>query len=412
LLVEVEKLRDQVPTDAEVAKARNQFLAGTLASRKTMQGQAQDLGGSWLAAGDLNFSARYLAAVRKVSPEDVRRVARAYLTEENRTCYALLPKGGRPIAPAASAAASPGLIRKVVLPNGLRLLLKEDHRLPFVEFRLAFGGGLLAETTLNNGITLLTSRMLLKGTARRSAEQIANEIEALGGHVSSFAGNNSFGLSLELLNPDAAKGIAMLADLLLQSSFPADELERERELQLAGLKSQRDRLLASAHAMMRRGLFGDGGYGLDPLGSEETVARLRREDLIQFLRSWAAPSNAVLAIFGDMDSEEVIAQVTQALAGWPAASAPPLAASKFTPEKPLRFVETRDKKQAVIVVGFPGGSIRDEDRFALDLLQEACSDLGSRLFMRVRDELGLAYYVGAQHFCGLEPGSFSFHAGT
>jgi zinc protease len=77
-----------------------------------------------------------------------------------------------------------------------------------------------------------------------------------------------------------------------------------------------------------------------------------------------------------------------------------------------RVVETRDKKQAVIVVGFRGLTVQDPDRYALELLQEGCSDLGSRLFLRVREKLGLAYYVGAQHFPGLAPGYFSFYAGT
>jgi zinc protease len=74
--------------------------------------------------------------------------------------------------------------------------------------------------------------------------------------------------------------------------------------------------------------------------------------------------------------------------------------------------ESRDKKQAVLVVGFPGTSIYAEDRYALELLQEACSDLGSRLFMRIREKLGLAYYVGAQNFLGLVPGYFAFYVGT
>ena len=74
--------------------------------------------------------------------------------------------------------------------------------------------------------------------------------------------------------------------------------------------------------------------------------------------------------------------------------------------------EWRDKKQAVLIIGFPGASLHDTDRYALELLQEACSDLGSRLFMRIREKLGLAYYVGAQNFLGLVPGYFAFYVGT
>jgi len=87
-------------------------------------------------------------------------------------------------------------------PNGLRLLLKEDHRLPFVEFRAVFKGGVLAETPATNGLTQLMAKMLLQGTRRRSAEQIATEIESLGGGIDSFGGNNSFGVSAEVLAGD------------------------------------------------------------------------------------------------------------------------------------------------------------------------------------------------------------------
>jgi zinc protease len=77
-----------------------------------------------------------------------------------------------------------------------------------------------------------------------------------------------------------------------------------------------------------------------------------------------------------------------------------------------RIVEVRDKKQAVLLIGFAGATVHDADRYALELLQEACSDLGSRLFLRIRENLGLAYYVGAQNFLGLAPGYFAFYAGT
>ena len=149
---------------AELSKAVKQFISATLSSRKTMQGQAQDLGGSWLAANDLNFSERYLAAVKRVTPADLQRVAREYLAPENRTLYALLPTGAAPKPVAGDETSRDQPMQKFELANGLRLLVKEDHRLPFVEFRAVFQGGVLAETPANNGITQLTGKMLLKGT--------------------------------------------------------------------------------------------------------------------------------------------------------------------------------------------------------------------------------------------------------
>src|SRR5204863_8775189 len=130
--------------------------------------------------------------------------------------------------------------------NGLRLLIKEDHRLPFVEFRAVFKGGVLAETAQNNGVTQLTGKMLLKGTATRSAEAIAREIESVGGSIDSYGGNNSFGVNAEVMSGDFGVGLDLVADVLLKPTFPEQSFERERELQLAGIRAQRDQLLQSA----------------------------------------------------------------------------------------------------------------------------------------------------------------------
>ena len=188
MLAEVEKMQVTLVSAEELSKAVKQFVSATLSARKTMQGQAQDLGGSWLAANDLNFSERYLAAVKRVTPADVQRVAREYLSPEHRTLYALLPTGATPKGAIESETPQDHPVQKFDLANGLRLLVKEDHRLPFVEFRAVFQGGVLVETPDNNGLTQLTGKLLLKGTERRSAEDIAREIESVGGSIDSYGG--------------------------------------------------------------------------------------------------------------------------------------------------------------------------------------------------------------------------------
>ena len=415
MLQEIEKLKAAPVAPHELSKALKQFTAATLATRKTMQGQAQNLGSNWLAANDLNFSERYLAAVKAVTAASLQRVARAWLTPENRTLYALLPTGAAPKPVLTAEVAQERPMHKCELPNGLRLLLKEDHRLPFVEFRAVFKGGLLAETADNNGLTQLTGKMLLKGTRTRSAEQIALEIESVGGSLDSYGGNNSFGLNAEVLSGDLPIGLELVADVLLHPSFPAEALEREREVQLAGIRALRDHLLQSASKAMRRALFGDTGYGLDVMGSETSVRKIRASDLKAFHHRFARPNNAVLAICGDIHPESVRAALQKALGNWePAAEAvlPTLRGGTPPAEGARRVTEVRDKKQAVLVIGFLGASLYDPDRYALELLQEACSDLGSRLFLRIREKLNLAYYLGAQNFTGLAAGYFAFYAGT
>lgn len=425
MLEEIERVKDHPISQDELNKAVKQFVSGTLSSRKTMQGQAQDLGSNWLAANDLSFSERFLAAVKKATPTELQRVATQYLTPENRSVYALLPTGTSPKTGAIVEGAQEHPIEKFQLANGLRVLVKEDHRLPFVEFRTVFNGGVLAENLGNNGVTQLTGKLLLKGTQTRSAEEIAHEIESIGGSIDSYGGNNSFGLNAEVMSTDFDNGLKLLADVLLNPTFPAQALEREREVQLAGIRAQRDHLLQSASKSMRRALFGQTGYGLDAVGSEESVAKLQVADLQQFHSTFATPDNCVLAIYGDVQTKAVKSAVESLLAQWRMPTTSPNLNRNLNPNLPSktpnpsqvltgpqRVTETRDKKQAVIVVGYQGTTLHDADRYPLELIQEACSDLGSRLFMRVREKLGLAYYVGAQNFIGLKPGYFAFYAGT
>jgi zinc protease len=423
LLAEVQAMKSVAVPAEELNKAVKQFMSGMLASRKTMQGQAQDLGSNWLAASDLSFSERYLAAVKRLSSADLQRVASKYLNTENRTLYALVPTGAAPKAPPRLEISQEHPIEKFLLANGLRLLVKEDHRLPFVEFRAVLKGGVLVETPETGGITTLMARLLLKGTATRSAHDIASEIESVGGSIDTYGGNNSFGVNAEVLSSDFELGLRLLADVLVRPVFPAEALQREREVQLANLRDQKDHLLQSAFKAMRRTLFGNAGYGLDALGTEASLQQLQTADLKRFHQQHTTPDNCVLAIYGDVTSKAVRAAVENLFEAWKPSEVPkpPLAegaaqrglsVGSTTADEIRRVTETRDKKQAVIVVGYLGATLHHPDRYALELLQETCSDLGSRLFLRVREKLGLAYYVGAQNVLGLAPGYIAFYAGT
>jgi zinc protease len=412
LLAEVERMKREPVSAAEVTKAVKQFTAGTLATRKTMQGQANDLGGSWLAAGDLNFSQRYLEAVKRITPADLQRVAREYLTAENRTLFALLPTGAVPKTTHTTAQTTENAVQKFDFPNGLRLLVKEDHRLPFVQFRAVFQGGVLAETPATSGVTALLAKLLLKGTPTRTAEQIATEIESVGGSIDTYTGNNSFGVSSEVLTSDFATGLGLMSDVILNPVLPAESLERERQIQLAGIRAQRDHLLQSGGKAMRRAMFGETGYGLDAIGTEASVSKLQVADLKAFHAQRVAPDNCVLAVFGDVKAAEVRAAVEKVFGNWKPSGCGHATANSVPLQSIKRVAETRDKKQAVLLIGFTGCTSYDDDRRYLELLSEACSDLGSRLFLRIREKLGLAYYVGAQNVYGLVPGYFAFYVGT
>ena len=410
---ELQGVREKGVTSSEVAKAVKQFTSATLAARKTMQGQAQDLGGAWMAARDLGFSNRYLSQVQSITAEKIVEVANRYMFPDNRSTFALLPKGSSPVSLQKSANVHRTEIEKWEPGNGMRVLFKQDDRLPFVEIRSVFFGGVLEESHADSGITQLMSQGLLKGTANRSAGEIMEAIEAIGGSVEAYAGNNSFGLNIEVLNQDVKFGLDLLRETLRFPSFPSTEMERERQVQMAGIRAQKDQLLGRCFKLMKKGLFGEKGYGLSNAGEESSVQSLSIKQIKSHHGRLVKPGNQVLSIFGDIDIEQVKKEL---LSLWEDSSEPsrielPKSPSETRVET-LALSETCDKKQSVVVFGFPGTTFFDKERHALDLLQETCSDLGSRLFMRIRDELGLAYYVGAQHMPGIVKGYFGFYAGT
>ena len=412
ILSELDALREAPVAPEELSKVVKQFIAGTLGTRKTMEGQAQTLGDSWISVQDLDFADRYLEEVKRVTPADVQRVAREYTADNNRTHFALLPDGAAPKSKVATVQHSANPIEKHVLPNGLRLLLKEDRRLPFVQARGVFLGGVLAETSASNGINHCMSKLLVKGTVNRTGQQIAEQIESVGGHIDSFGGNNSFGINLEVMSEDWPLGLELFGDVILNPSFPSEAITRQQEVQLAAIRAMDDKLLHAAFREMRAKLFGETGYGLDSLGREASVSALDTDALAAYHHRLARPNNGVLAIFGDIKPSQVKADIEKAL-GLSAAGEDFGLPTVPSPGEGMQQVKLeRDKEQAVVVVGYRGCTFDSPDRFALELISEACSDLGSRLYMRIREELGLAYYVGGQSQPGLLPGIFAFYAGT
>lgn len=409
----IDEIKDAGVTAEELAKAKKISLSHHLGSLTTMRGQASDLGSNWFLTRNLDFTRDYLAAVQKLAPDDIRRVTSKYLTDDNLTIVSLNPKAavtGKTETPRPLAA---GEIQKVELSNGLRLLVREDPRLPLISMASVFRGGLLAETRETNGITRLMSKVLLKGTKTRTGEEIADTIEAVGGSIGSDAGNNSFSVALDVTQPDLKLGIEILADILLNATMPESAVAREKEVQLAGIKEDEEQLTTVARNILREALFREHPYALRGKGSVESVTKLTQKDLIDFRDRYLVAKNGVISVFGNVKAVEVRDLFEQALGEMRSGE---LAHTQPPPPPPLAKTVTveslKEKAQGVLMVGYCGADIFSPDRFALELIDEASSDLGSRFFVRIREQMGLAYYVGASQMQGLVPGLFLFYLGT
>ncbi len=409
----VEEVKQAGVTAEELTKTKKITLSHHLGALTTMRGEASDIGSNWLLTRNLNFSRDYLDAVQKVTLDDIKRVAANYLTEHNLTVISLNPKGSLGTKAEGPKVAAAAEIQKFELSNGLRLLVREDPRLPLVAIGAVFRGGLLAETPQDNGITHLMAKVLLKGTKMRTAEQIANEIEAVGGSISSDAGNNSFNVSVDVTKPDLKLGVELFSDVLLNATMPEKAIGREKEVQIAGIQQEEEQLTAVARNIMRQALFPQHPYALRANGTVESVQGLTQKDLLAFRDRYLVAKNGVIFVFGDVKAADVKQLFEQGLGRMKPGT---LALTDAKPSVPLGKPETvesrKDKAQSVIMVGFRGVSVSNPDRYALELIDEASSDLGSRFFIRIREQMGLAYYVGASQMQGLVPGLFAFYLGT
>ena len=190
-------------------------------------------------------------------------------------------------------------------------------------------------------------------------------------------------------------------------------MAREKEVQLAGLKEEDEQPSTVARNILRAALFGEHPYALRVIGSPDSVPRLTQKNLLDFRDRYLVAKNGVISVFGDVKAAEVKQVLEQTLH---AMKPGVLALTDAHPAAPLRQMANvesqKEKAQGVIMVGYRGVDIFSKDRRALELIDEASSDLGSRFFIRIREQMGLAYYVGATQMQGLVPGLFAFYLGT
>lgn len=407
------RYREREVTEGELARARARVTAGYLQALATAEGRARILGNNLRTAGSADFHRAYLAGIAAVTPEDLRRVAGRYLAEENLTVVRIDPSAeAGPEVPEPAAARLP--VEKTVLENGLTVLIGPDRSLPLVSIRMVFPGGPLVEDDPGSGVSQLVSRLLLKGTEDRSAQEIAREIEDYGGSISSYSARNSLGISLDVLSSRTVSALEVLSDVIGNAAFPPGEVNKERNSLLAEIAAEEDDPRSLAGRLLREELFGGHPYRYSPLGTSEGVAELSREELAAFRDRVLTASNGVLAVFGDLDPAEILPVIRELFGELPAGERLEPAGRYPSPPSGERtgVLAKEEITQSVIFQGFGGAAVSNPDRYALEFLGSIFSGLSAPLFARVRIEGGMAYYVGAYQILGLDPGAFVFYAGT
>lgn len=417
VLQEIAQARQEPVSAAELDRAVVQLRAGAIQGRESIENLASVLGTGEFTYGDPAFDRRYLEEIGQVTPGDLLRVARLYLDDSNLTVAALRPT--RPVAadaPAPVRSSSPATrghdaVKRDVLPGGATLLTMMRPRLPITSAVAVLPGGVRQETAGTNGVSQLVAHLLTRGTRQRSADQLADEVESLGASLDGLSGRNTWGISASCLCEHLDRILPLLGEALREPAFPEERFEQARREARARIRARRERPMEANGLQFHAALYGDHPCGRPGTGTEESIAALTRADCAAFHLRMLHSQRLVLGVVGDVEADRVRDRIARIVAAVPALVAPPAEPPPVAPVRgPIRVVQDLGHPAlTAVTLGYLTVDLRHPDAHALEVLQQALSAMGGRLFTRLRDELALAYQVGCSSVTPIDRGAFAFH---
>jgi zinc protease len=413
VLAELKRLADEPIGPEELQRVRRMTTAGIVFGRESVHSLTDSIARG-VTTNDLDFLKTYLARVTAVTPAEIQAAARKNLDPQKRVVVWSVPKEGRGggsegkpgslkvgTGKADSGLAGNGFAltntKRVVLPNGLTLLLLEDHRLPIVSAEALVKNTRLTEPADKAGVANLVGEMLDEGTATRTGQQIAAAIEDMGAILKTRAS----GCTIEVLAPDRTIGLTLFFDCLYHATFPAEELDRKRAQILSELADDEQR--ADVRAMRA---FAETIYGAKhPLsrpskGLVPIVEKLTSADCQAFHAARFVPNNTIVAVVGDFVTADVVAEITRLTAGGTSVAPPKV---DFPSIQPLpaftqKIITMPESAQLYMLFGHAGILRLDPDYYKLlvmDYVLGTGPGFTDRLSSTLRDRQGLAYTVSA-----------------
>jgi len=416
ILEEIYNLKKEFVLDEELEKAKRQIVSEYVFANQTVESQADVLGRDVVHTGNPLFHETYVEKIKKVTKEDIQRVINTYFYKEALTVAVIKPKGTElKEAEISKEETKVGKVEKVVLDNGMTVLLKQNPHVPLVYFGAYFKGGSRYENTQNNGLVNFMTRMLLKGTKNRTAEQIAKEIDSIGGSINSAGSEDYFSCSLEVLKEDIKTGLDLLSDVLINPIFDENELEKERKAILAEIDSLNDDWRTQSEVFFKKTFYKTSPYRFIPLGQKESISNLKRQDLVDTYKKYCLPNNMVLALFGDIELNTMKELIMEKFKEFKPTS---ITFPEIPQELPLSSnyedVLYTDKKQAVIFMGYPGMKVGDKDWHTMRVIDAITSGIGypgGWLHDTLRGNQ-LVYFVHAWNEVKTDPGYYAIQAAT
>jgi len=387
VLEDIEKIKSNGVDEDRLARAKAAIKIDHLKNMQTSQDVAATMATDYLTTGDAHFSDWYVDRIGAVTADEIKKAAREYLVKDRLVTTALLPReavGAGGLAKAedllrapttgpsegalASSGQAPGEVTRTVLDNGLIVLHKRITTTPLVNINMYALGGVTAEDSRNNGVGNLAMATLPRGTATRSAEQIADFFDLTGGALETKCGNNTWYWNVTCTKDDFAKTMEVYADVVNHPALAADATAEMKARTLAAIAGEDAAWDAQAFRYFKSQFFGPNGspYQFQPIGTKENVARFTAEDLKSWYANKVLAAPRVIAIFGDVDKDAAVEMAREYFGGGhlPAVEKS-IATAKSSTDVPTTrptvvvdrvAIQKTEQDVAAVVIGFDANS--------------------------------------------------------
>ncbi len=430
IVAQIEKIKNEPPTAEEMTRALNGIESQSIFGLQTVLGKANQLNSYATFLNKPDYFQADLDRYRKVTPADVQRVAKQYLTDK-KLVMTIVPrsKGAKSVvssdsnrptskpgsdkmeaemksdkmaqndplykqpAPKADPKFTLPTIEKSKLSNGLEVWLVRQTELPIVSMNMIFKTGSTNDPSNLSGLSDFTAGLLDEGTKKRSAEEIANEVQSIGAQLFASGNDDASTVRMATLTKNFDKALDIYSDVILNAEFPEKEVDTYRKRVLVGLLQRRDNPNAIANLVYNKILYGaEHPYGVTL--SEKSAKAINRKELMKFRDTFYRPNNAVLIVVGDADLKTLKPKLESSFKDWKAGEVSQMSLPDApTQEKALIYVVDKPgAAQSVINIGQIGVSRDSPDYFPLQIMNSLLGgQFTSRINMNLREDKGYTY---------------------
>ncbi|KGX93125.1 zinc protease [Pontibacillus halophilus JSM 076056 = DSM 19796] len=302
------------------------------------------------------------------------------------------------------------MVKTYTCSNGLRIVMEEIPTVRSVTIGLWVLAGSRNETKENNGISHFIEHMFFKGTKKRSAKDIAEAFDSIGGQVNAFTSKEYTCYYAKVLDHHRDTALDVLSDMFFHSTFDPEEMEREKKVVLEEINMAEDTPDDIVHDLLAKATYGNHPLGYPILGTEETLRSFTKEHIQAYMEENYTPENIVISVAGNV-SDAFISQIEQIFGSYTTGKKQSsLILPSFQGE---HIARKKDTEQAHLTLGYNGVSLHHEDIFSLVVFNNVLGgSMSSRLFQEVREQRGLAYSVFSYHSSHIDSGLLTIYGGT